>query len=324
MAGIYRWTRAHAHPKVVIPIIVGLGLLAYVASLASAPQSSGQLWTVLRRVWWIALVLTIPYFVARLWVWNDLLRRLGITVKFRRLLLSFAGGELTKSLPAGIYVENYLLKRLRHLDEEQTVRSTVATTAMLGLETAIALAVVLAIGVPGASWVRWGLGIIVAIWVLVLACLWILVNRIGDRHPDMPDWLRHIQIDAKKFLHAGGALIRPRTLRDLPPTALYMFVYAADLFFITRALPARNLSWSALITVYAVMILAVVLIPIPTEIGISEISALGALSAFGVGHGEAAVVALALRILGTGATILVAGVIFLALRSELRVDEIGD
>jgi uncharacterized membrane protein YbhN (UPF0104 family) len=65
------------------------------------------------------------------------------------------------------------------------------------------------------------------------------------------------------------------------------------------------------------MVLVVVLIPIPTEIGVAEIGALGALESFGVPHHRAALVALALRLLTTGATIVVAGSMFLALRGEI-------
>lgn len=90
-----------------------------------------------------------------------------------------------------------------------------------------------------------------------------------------------------------------------------------DLFLILQAL-GFHLGWVAVITVYAAMVLAVVLIPIPTEIGIAEISALGALEAFGVPHHSAAVVSLALRILATGSTILLAGLVFVALRGELK------
>lgn len=313
-----RWLADHAHANIVLPTLVAAGLLAYVASLASAPKNAAALWATIERVWWIVLLLTFPYLAARLYVWNTLMRELGIEVPFREALLAFAGGEVTKSLPAGVYVENYLLKRLAHLDEKRTVRSSAATTAILGLEATLALLVVLVVGIPGVPWVRWGLLVVVGVWLLLIAGLWGLVRLGEERSASLPGWLARVRRDTAEFLKDGRALLRWRTATNFVPTALYMFVYAVDLYVIIRALGLPHLGWVAVITVYAAMVLAVILIPIPTEIGIAEISALGALTGFGVGHHQAAVVALALRILATGATILVAGAVFLALRGELR------
>ncbi|HEX5504487.1 MAG TPA: lysylphosphatidylglycerol synthase transmembrane domain-containing protein [Thermomicrobiales bacterium] len=314
----FSWLREHAHPNIVLPVLVGAGLLAYVASLASAPKNAAALWATIKQVWWLVLLLTFPYLVARLYVWNALMRELGVRVPFRQALLAFAGGEMTKSLPGGIYVENYLLKRLTHMDEKRTVRSSAATTAILGLEATLALLVVLVAGIPGVPWVRWGLLVVVGVWLLLIAGLRWLIHLGAERSADLPGWLAHVRRDAAEFLKDGRALLRWRTLLNLGPTALYMFIYAVDLHFISAALGLPRLGWVAVVTVYAAMVLAVVLVPIPTEIGIAEISVLGALAGFGVEHHQAAVVALALRILATGATILVSGIVFLALRGELR------
>src|SRR5690349_5123357 len=94
------WLRRHLHFKVVFPVIVAAGLLAYVASLVSTPQATQALAMVTQQVWWIVLPLTIPYLVARAYVWNDLMQELGLAVPLRRLLLAFAAGEIAKSLPA--------------------------------------------------------------------------------------------------------------------------------------------------------------------------------------------------------------------------------
>lgn len=312
-----QWLRCHAHPNIVVPVVVAAGLIAYVASLASTPDAARALALVMRRIWWIVLLLTIPYLIARAYVWNDLLRELGLAIPLRRLLVAFAAGEMAKSFPAGVYVENYLLDRVSHLDKEQTVRSTVATTAILGLECALALAVVLIVGIPGAAWVRWGLIAIVGAWIAIIGAGWLLIRRELHTHPALPHWLRQALGAAEAFLDDGRALFRRRTLTNIVPTAIYMGIYAVDLFFVLEVM-GFHLGWVDTITVYAAMVLAVVLVPIPTEIGIAEISALGALEAFGVPHHSAAVASLALRILATGSTILLAGLVFVALRGEIK------
>lgn len=277
----FHWLRRHAHGKVVVPVLVAAGLLAYVASLASAPQAAHALAVVLRQVWWIVLLLTPPYLAARLYVWHALLRELGLTAPFRRLLVSFAAGEMAKSLPADIYVENVLLNRLAHLDAERAVRSTVATTAILALESVLALAVVLVVGIPGAAWVRWGLLAVVGSRLVLLGPAWLLIRRGLHTRSELPRWLGRALGAAADFFADAAALLRWRTLTKLGPTALYMGVYAVDLFVILQAL-GDHLGWGAVITSYAAMVLAVVLIPIPTELGDAELSVLGALDAFGV------------------------------------------
>src|ERR1039458_3265847 len=128
-----------ANISVVISAIVAAGLLAVVSRIAANRGSATELWNVLQQTWVLVLVLTLPYLAARALVWQELLRDLRIRVPLKHMAISFAGGEITKTLPAGIYVQNYLLARLDNLGSGSTVRSSMATTAMLGLETALAL-----------------------------------------------------------------------------------------------------------------------------------------------------------------------------------------
>jgi uncharacterized membrane protein YbhN (UPF0104 family) len=306
-----QWLRRHAYFKIVLPALVAAGLLTYVADMASSSHSLHVLGLVLEHVWWIALLLTIPYLAARVYVWNHLMRELNLFIPMRRLLLAFAGGEMAKSFPAGVYVENYLLDRLTDFDKEQTARSTAATTAILGLESAIALTIVLVVGIPGDTWVRWVLVAVTVVWLILGAVAWLLIRRELHQGSQLPRWVRKLLTAADEFFKAGAALFQWRTLTNFVPTACYMAIYAADLYVIIHVM-GFHLGWFAVVTTYAAMVLAIVLIPIPTEIGIAEISALGALEAF------AAIASLALRILATGSTIVVAGVLFLALRDELK------
>src|SRR5438874_7005471 len=150
-------------PSILLPVVIALGLLAYVSYLAAAPHSGAQLWSIVRQTWLLVVILIVLYLAARLLVWYTLLGQLGIAVPWRQLTVAYAAGEITKSLPAGVYLQNYLLGRLSHLGRLSLVRSTMATTAMLGLESLLAVPVALLIGLPGAPWVRQTvLGIVLA------------------------------------------------------------------------------------------------------------------------------------------------------------------
>lgn len=316
------WLREHATPQEILPAIVGVGLLAYVASLASTRRSGGDLLHVLQQTWVVVLLLTFPYLLARALVWYRLLTQLCIRVPWRQAAVSFSGGEMTKSLPGGVYVENYLLGRLVHFGRHSLIRSSMATTAMLGLEALVALPLALIIGVPGNHWLFWLLIGVVLAWIGILVVAWYLVHHFAHRPSDgQPSLLlRGVRI-ADEFLHAGRELLSFHTLLDCIPTALYMFVYIVDLYVILRALDVTSVTFVDTMAVYAVVVLAVILVPIPTEIGITEFTGLGALLAYGVPRDTAALAMLSLRLLGTGMTIAVAGIVLLLLRGELRSTE---
>jgi uncharacterized membrane protein YbhN (UPF0104 family) len=311
--------RSHVSVRVVLPLLVALGLLAYVSSVAVARQSGDQLLLILGQTWWLVLLLTFPYLAARLLVWHILLRQLRITIPWRQMTVAFAAGELTKSLPAGVYVQVFLLGQLSHFHRASLVRSTLATTAMLGLESLIAIPLAIVVGVPGQPWVSSALFSIVGAWLVALAVTAVLVragttSAVARRVP----WLAGLLPVANDALAAARELLSPQTLRAVPPTAVYMAVYVVDLYAILIAAGIHSLSIAAVMGTYALMVLAVILIPIPTELGITEITGLNLLLAYGLPRSAAAIVILSLRLLTTGMTILVASVILIALRAELR------
>jgi uncharacterized membrane protein YbhN (UPF0104 family) len=75
------------------------------------------------------------------------------------------------------------------------------------------------------------------------------------------------------------------------------------------------------IGVYALVVLAVVMIPIPTEIGITEFAGLGGLLAYGISRPTAALIMLSVRLLASGSTIAVAAAILVLMRQELSSQE---
>lgn len=314
-----RWIGRHANVQTILPLAVALGMLAYVSSLAAAKNSGAELANIIGQTWALILILTFPYLAARALVWYRLLSQLGIRVPLRQAAVSFAGGEITKSLPAGVYVENYLLSRLVHFSSHSLIRSSMATTAMLGLEAFVAVPIALIVGVPGERWAFWVvLGVVIA-WMIILALAWIAIHSwLAGPDEQEPSRLQRAARAAEEFLAAGGELLSLGTLLDAIPTALYMLVYVIDFYAILRAEGVHNVTFLDTMSIYAFIVLAVILVPIPTEIGITEFTGLGVLLAYGIPRSSAAVAVLALRILATGMTILVAGAALFILRDELK------
>jgi uncharacterized membrane protein YbhN (UPF0104 family) len=305
-------------PALLIPLVLTCGLLAYVSSLAAAPHSSAQLWLIVQRTWLLVVLLIPPYLAARLLVWDRLLAQVGLDVPWRHVAVAFAVGEMTKSLPAGVYLQNYLLARLSHLDQRALVRSTLATTALLGLESAFAVPVAVMLGVPGAPWARQTILGIVLAWIVVLLLTWWLVHdRTRTLGPCLGAWRRRLVLLLAEFLAAGGDLITRQSVRHLVPTALYMLIYTIYLYAIMQAAGVRHVTFVDTLGLYALLVLAVTLVPLPTEIGLTEITGLGALVAYGVPGSTAALIMLSLRVLATGATILAAGALLVVLRHEV-------
>jgi len=192
-----------------------------------------------------------------------------------------------------------------------------ATTAMLGLETALALPIALIFGVPGQPWIFWSLIGVVIAWIGVLGLAWMLVHRWGpDFDAKLPPWLSRTRRLAEEFLAAGGELIKPKTARSFVPVAIYMMFYVVELWWIMMALNVHGISFVDTMGIYALIVLVVVLVPIPTEIGLTEAAGLGALLTYGVARTTAAIIVLSLRILATGMTILVASIVLLLMRNE--------
>ena len=307
-----------ADPSKLLPLVIALGLLAYVSYLAAAPHGGAQLWSIVEHTWLLVVILIALYLAARLLVWYALLGQLGIAVPWRQVTVAFAAGEITKSLPAGVYLQNYLLGRLSRLGRLSLVRSTMATTAMLGLESLLAVPLALLIGLPGAPWARVTLLGIVLGWIALVLLAWLLVHYRANRMPPRAAaWRRRLVLLTEEFLAASRELLAPRTAQALAPTALYMLLYAIVLYAILQAAGVHTVSFGDTLGLYAVLVLAVILVPIPTELGITEFTGLGALLAYGIPGSTAAIVMLSFRVLATGATILVAGALLVLMRHEL-------
>jgi uncharacterized membrane protein YbhN (UPF0104 family) len=135
--------------------------------------------------------------------------------------------------------------------------------------------------------------------------------------PRAATWRRRTVVVIEEFLNAGAELISRRTAQALVPTAAYMLIYTIVLYAILQAAGVHSLSFEDTLGLYAVLVLAVILVPIPTEIGITEFTGLGALLAYGLPGSTAAVVMLSFRVLATGATIVLAGALLVLMRHEL-------
>jgi uncharacterized membrane protein YbhN (UPF0104 family) len=324
-ASVWQWLRRQGFKavlarllnlRVILSVVLGLGMLAALLALGNPARA----WQLMMQTGWQTVVgvvlLTIPYLAARLLVWRQLLAEEGVALTWRPIMAAFAAGEFSKSLPGGIYIEDYLLGRCG----VRIAPSLIATTAVSGLETLMAVPVVLGFGVPGWGWLLPTIAGVLAVYVVGLSALWWAANPGGaDVRVHRPHPVLALMRGVCSFLAAARPLLVLRTVRaTLVPVVLELTLVAVDVWLLGRAVGIPGISFREAAVVYGFSTLVLVLIPVPTDLGTTEASGAGALLAFGATRPQAVATLLLLRILLTGATMLLTGPLVLALSRQLR------
>lgn len=282
---------------VIVGTLVGLALFAYVVDIASHADLLGGLGIVILHLGWLILLMAIPYFGLRAFTWHLLLRQVGVEAPLRRTVAAFCAGELTKSLPLGAYLGSYAIARIERLGEQGMVAAAVATTGLdvtIGVITFVAAMI---IGVPGNDWVRFVLVGIAGAWIVLYLLIWL---GIRCRRPTSA--LGRV---LREVAEAARRLATPTLLRTVATTAAYLAISVLVLWLILDALALGRLGIGAAVTTIVVTSLVNVILPIPIELGITEISGVGILSSFGVEPREAAVAMISYRLATTGSLTIV-------------------
>lgn len=305
-------------PRTIIPAVIAFGLLGAVLAVGDP----AKVWALTMRAGWpaIALVggLTVPYLAARGLVWRQLLAQQGARVPMPTFLVAFAAGEFAKDLPGGAYVEDYLLSRA----SVPVAKSVTATTALSALEAIFALPFVLVWGVPGWPWLRPAIEAILAAYVVMIALLWFLTGAgNAQSRRTHSGALQPALHSVQGFLKEARHLVAWRTIREnLLPTAVYCGIVLFDILLLGRTVGARGLGVREAAVVFGFITLSLVLLPIPTSLGVTEASGVGALVAFGASPAEAVAILLLLRVLLTGTTMFLTGLVMLSLWGRLPRD----
>jgi uncharacterized membrane protein YbhN (UPF0104 family) len=101
-----------------------------------------------------------------------------------------------------------------------------------------------------------------------------------------------------------------------PLGALYLLLGGSTLYLIARSLGLDGLPWSDILAVYFFSLAAGLILPVPVDIGVTEVSAVGAFLALGVGMPTAVSAVLLLRALSLAVALLVAVGTMGVLRAE--------
>jgi len=309
--------RAMLRPAVVVPVVMSAGLIAFLLSFANAARVFSEVRVAVVADAALVFLLSLIYLATKGLQWALFLRRLNVRPAWRALFMAFAGGELSISIPMGVYLENYLLKGAA---QAEIGRSSAATTWILLMEIVWCIVALFILDIPGWPWLR-PLLLVFAAGLLAAGLLFFrtpLVGRLICRLQHCSR-LQRIAIAAEQFLDGGRELFTWQTfVIGLPITTIYLSAQVIALYVIGKTLHLTAFSFHVAIAAYAFSVLIVLALPALPHLGAVEATGLGVLLAFGIPRDTAVAAFLSLRLLGSGAVMLITGSILVFLHREVQ------
>jgi uncharacterized protein (TIRG00374 family) len=304
-------------PKILIPVVFAIVLIGFVLSLGDIRKVGSAIVGFPLGDAALFLLLTIVYEVVRGVQWLYFLRGMKVRVGLRRSIFAFVGGEATKSLPAGNYFENYLLEREGGVSVAYTASGTTVTVL---LEVVVCVVYLAFVGIRGWAWLR----PVLIVGTLAVLLLVVAIVKL-DVHAHPPDWLAQRKFfqwmseQWKTFLQGAVTFVTPKSLATgVTLAAVYLAAAGTQYYIVIRALGNNHLSLWDGISAYLFGLGVGLILPVPTDIGVQEITGVGALSALGMATTAAVSVTIVYRIFNLVASIVIAAVTFIILHREFR------
>lgn len=306
-------------PKVILPAFLSIGLLAGLLTFGDIRKTVGLManFKHIDLLWFVCLVGL--YELVRGYQWHFLLKHLGIHVPLKGQVFAFLLGEITKNMPIGNYFQNYVLQEV---GDEDFGRTSAATTLVVFNEVAVSIVGVVLIGVG--TWNSWLRPTIVVGLLAFSALVW-GVYRVY-RHTGPPKWVtdrKHTSLVWRELVNfRGGArdLIHPRILcTTFALTSVYSFIAGFTLYVTARGIGIHAATLLESLSVYLFGLGFSLTFPVPVDIGITEVSMVGAFLAVGVGQSRATGAVLIFRALNILSAIFIVAISLVFLHEELRL-----
>lgn len=305
------------NPKIIAGIVCGaiaLALLLSFADIRKVGDAFRHFPPVLIPVMFSLVALREA---VRVLEWHYLLHSLGLRPLLKHSMLTLLGGDASQILPAGVYFQNYLLQQT---EGAAFATSLAATLAMQLLEAAVALLVLIVVRVPGWGWLR-PVGIVV---LAGYALFLVIVSR-----PQVVSWLERragrrrysgwVLGQLAHFLEGLEDLMHPGViLRAGGLTASYLVFTVAAFYVTLKAYGLPSVGPAEAAAVYCFVLSLIILVPLPSDLGLSEGSGVTILLAYGVPLAEGLTIMLIIRFSVLLFTEIIAGLAFVALPGEIR------
>ncbi len=262
-------------------------------------------------IFWFMLLL-LAQEVVRGVLWSMLLHALAMRVPLSTQTFAFAAAESVKAVPAGAYLQNYLLQRLSGSD---VGRSSAATTAMILGEIVAALLGVIALSVGTLGmWVS-----LVVVVGAVATCVGLCLCVLAPFAAHLPGRLLRRRIVARaldelrRFRAGISVLMRPKVIvATLVLSALYIVFAGIDLYVVVRALAIGGVTFRQTLVVTCFGLAFYVIL------GSLEAAGVAAFLACGVNKSAAVSAILVNRALGVAGILVMACIVMALLPDEWR------
>ena len=300
MLKIFTHARAILKPQVILPVLLAAALLVFAFSLGDLGKVVARLRDLPLRVLGISVGSAAIYLGCKAVQLRLMLRRIDVCIPPRPFWLAFAVGELTVTLPLGLFSQNWVLSASRRV---HVGRSSAATVMMLLVEIATVFLFLAVIAIPGWSEVRW---ISVALLVMFTAAV-ASALLFEDKARKLPDrfhreWLKKIAKGAVELLDGLRKLCTPHTIAvSLVLAAIYLGALGTAFWQVGRGMHVQHLSYLDATTIY-MFSLAVILIGagLISQIGTVDLLGMVIARAWGIGYNDGLAMMLGFRIVWTG------------------------
>lgn len=295
-----RWRRL-LEPRIFIPSLLCLALLAFALGVTDLPRVFDRLRRVSFGTVSGVLGLVLVYLTLKGIQLRILLRHLGVRVPWRSLVLAFAIGEMTLTIPSGIYAQNYVLRRL---GLAEFAHSAAATTMALAIEGAIVITALLIVGVPGWPWLR---PLLLAFCAITAAVITALTHSAGfsERVAGLAAGGGRLAKPAQGLIDIVGGMLSDLVPRVFLPCLLlglvYMSALAAGLRVVAHGTGLTGMTLPQAASIYFFSLgTAMTVGGILTQLGVIEVAGLGAAKAWGYDLSDALAMLLGFRVLWMG------------------------
>ncbi len=301
-------------PGIVIPVLLSAALLTFVLTISDSGAVMGQIRGIPLGTMGLSLALAACYLILKGLLWHYFVGTIGIPITWRQSILAFAVGEMAVSLPAGIYAQNYVLRRAAGAD---FARTSAATTASLAGEATMSMVVLAIFGVPGWDWLLPSiLGLFAAFSLALVLLLYMrpvkLMGRLFRMGP-----LRKILAEFLEMTDSARLLLSVQVvLRAVPVIGCYLLALVTAFYLVAHGVGVTSLTFLQSATVYLFALAVVLVTPISSHLGVVEAGGLGAMHAWGYSSTEGIAALLGFRLVWTGAVWLLCIPVVAALRRE--------
>ncbi len=305
--------RAVLRPGLLLPVLLAAALLIAAFKLGDIGSVIGRIQSISITTMLFALVLGLCYLALKFWQLRLLLADLRLHPHWRHALMAFTLGELSLTLPFGIFAQNWVLSTHSHM---HFGRTSAATVVMLLVETLVVLLFLAVVGAPG--WPLLSPLAAVCAAGLVAFVLAILrfdryIHRLAQRTRNRT--LHRVLIGILELVMGLKRLSNPRVLVvNILLAGLYLAALTLAFTWVGRDVGLTRLHFLTATSIYAFSLAGVLLFGgLISQIGTVEVLGMGAAQAWGFNFADGLALMLGFRLVWTGVMWLINLPLFVAL-----------